>query len=193
MRDTDGHHYITTREVEVLKNTPPHACFKVSPETGTEKDWFHFDASCSWDKEDKWNREAKLKMCWIFNWDLRRTNEIGWSTKATKVKHEFAAPGDYKVRLGVMDTSGVKTFIFRTVTVKGPVARPSKVVPTTPPRPREIKKTLRRPGPQKMKRASNGKGVRDWLDLPKKEWRKLKMQEVIQQRFLKSKRSTRRK
>ncbi len=174
VRDTDGHHYITTREVEVLKNTPPHACFKVSPETGTEKDWFHFDASCSWDKEDKWNREAKLKMCWIFNWDLRRTNEIGWSTKATKVKHEFAAPGDYKVRLGVMDTSGVKTFIFRTVTVKGPVARPSKVVPTTPPPAPGDKEDITPPRAPKDETGIKWEGCQGLVGLAKEGMAKIK-------------------
>ncbi len=90
-------------------NTPPTACFIVSPDTGTVATDFRFDASCSTDGQDA---TAQLQV----RWDLESDGvwDVDWSTVKTLTRR-FAAIGARTVALEVKDSAGLAASTSRQI------------------------------------------------------------------------------
>lgn len=78
-------------------NRPPVAGFEVAPSVGDLSTVFEFNSSASWDYETP---AASLLFRW--DWDGDGTWDTGWSNESA-ASHQYSTPGDYTVRLEVMD------------------------------------------------------------------------------------------
>jgi hypothetical protein len=107
---------ISSEVSESFTNFCPIAHFAVSPVEGNISTSFQFDASSSSDIEDA-GIALKLRWDWegddIWNtaWDTL------WSSNKT-ISHGFLHPGEYQVRLGVMDSGGLVNYTSLTVAVR---------------------------------------------------------------------------
>ncbi|MBN2208892.1 MAG: PKD domain-containing protein [Candidatus Coatesbacteria bacterium] len=82
------------------KNTPPDACFTVTPSTGSTATEFSFNASCSTDPDGTF---ATLQFRWDFEND--GNYDTSYLTSPT-VSHRFTTPGTKTVVLEVKDSAG---------------------------------------------------------------------------------------
>ena len=83
-------------------NEAPAACLTATPETGTVKTIFIFDAGCSTDDETP---SDKL----TFRWDWE--NDRVWDTKPStekSAKHQYNSEGPKTILLEVRDEQGLK-------------------------------------------------------------------------------------
>ena len=96
-----------------IPNTIPMASFTVSPDSGTTRTVFSFDASLSADMED--SAEA-LQVRW--DWEDDGTYDTPFSATKT-AQHEYDTSGSKTIRLEVMDTGGLSGVTTRTVQVAG--------------------------------------------------------------------------
>lgn len=95
-------------ELEIVKNTPPHAYFEIKPKVGTPGTEFLIDVKKSTDSQYKAN---KLEYRFDFDGDGK------WDTKFTPIilyKHKFAKPGLKNVIMEVRDPEGL-TSLFRKI------------------------------------------------------------------------------
>jgi len=97
--------------VTVIYSTNPVASFTVSPQEGTTSAVFSFDASACSDLEDP---PVALTLRW--DWEDDGIWDTSWTTDKTAL-HQFAAPGEYTVRLEVKDTTGLTNSTTRQFTV----------------------------------------------------------------------------
>jgi formylglycine-generating enzyme required for sulfatase activity len=99
VRDPGGLTDDATREITIsLENTPPVACFSVSPESGLVTREFEFDATCTEDAEDP---PGQLEFHW--DWDNDGVFDLT-GIGLTDPTHQFAEPGFYEVVLWVVDS-----------------------------------------------------------------------------------------
>ncbi len=93
-------------------NTPPTACFTVTPSSGTTSTDFQFNASCSSDNEDAL---SSLQVRW--DWENDGTWDTPYSTTKTN-SHQYASTGTKTIRLEVKDTGGLTNQTMRSVEVQ---------------------------------------------------------------------------
>jgi len=96
-------------------NTKPVASFIVTPDSGDTGDTFSVDASGCSDAEDP---IGLLQVRW--DWDGDGDWDTSWSTLKT-AQHIYLAPGNYSIRMEVMDTGGLRNITSRDVEVTGEV------------------------------------------------------------------------
>jgi hypothetical protein len=96
--DTAGNYATDTVSIIVLVNSPPSASFTVSPLNGPVDMTFSVDASSSTDFEDD---AGLLEVRW--DWEDDGTWDTDWTTEKTAT-HQYSVPGDYTIRLEVVDT-----------------------------------------------------------------------------------------
>lgn len=104
-------------EIEVVKNTPPHAYFEIEPKIGTPGTIFYIDTGKSTDSQYKANL---LDYRFDFNGDGI------WDTKFTSIrlyKHRFKEPGLKNVIMEVRDPEG-GTSLYRKIVVIKPNKQP---------------------------------------------------------------------
>jgi PKD repeat protein len=92
-------------------NQAPAACFTVTPETGTVKTIFLFDAGCSTD-------DATPPDKLTFRWDWE--NDRVWDTKPSTEKtasHQYNSEGPRTVLLEVRDEQGLEGIVTHDVVV----------------------------------------------------------------------------
>ena len=87
------------------------AVFTVSPIRGYVTDTFAVDASWSSDLEDS---VSALQVRW--DWEDDGIWDTNWSTSKT-AQHQYPTPGNYTIRLEVMDTGGLTSWMKRDVEV----------------------------------------------------------------------------
>jgi PKD repeat protein len=97
--------------VTVSYSINPVASFTVSLQDGTTSTVFAFDASACSDLEDP---PTALTLRW--DWEADGIWDTSWTTDKTAL-HQFAAPGEYTVKLEVKDTTGLTNSTTRHVTV----------------------------------------------------------------------------
>jgi PKD repeat protein len=95
-------------------NTPPTACFSASPATPTTGQAVTFDSSCSTDPGGSISSRA---------WDLDNDGSFDDGT-GTTASRTFATPGNYTVRLRVVDNRGSATETSKVIAAanRAPVA-----------------------------------------------------------------------
>jgi len=117
VKDTAGLMDVTTRSVTVSsstpQNTPPTACFTVTPAAGTTATVFQANASCSTDNEDA---PASLQVRW--DWENDGVWDTEWRTTKT-ASHQYTTTGTKTIRMQVQDTGGLMDVTTRSVTVSG--------------------------------------------------------------------------
>jgi formylglycine-generating enzyme required for sulfatase activity len=103
VKDTGGLSSSTTRAVQVTaSNSPPVACFTVSPPDDPIWDpSYQLDASCSTDRQDSL---TALEVRW--DWDNDGTWDTGYTTGKT-ASHQYEVTGIKTIKLEVKDTSGL--------------------------------------------------------------------------------------
>jgi len=92
-------------------NIPPFASFSVTPLFGPIPTIFQFNASGSTDPEDT---PSALQVHW--DWE----NDGIWDTNLSNIKsttHQYFTPGNYTIKLEVLDTGGLADTTTRQVTV----------------------------------------------------------------------------
>lgn len=94
-------------------NSRPVAAFTVTPMTGATGEEFSFDASSCADEEDL---EEDLQVRW--DWDGDGNWDTSFSTDKT-VTHAYLLPGNYTIRMEVLDTGGLSDVTSATVEVTG--------------------------------------------------------------------------
>ncbi|MFC2121996.1 FISUMP domain-containing protein, partial [Bacteroidota bacterium] len=95
----------------VKENNAPVAVFTVTPENGNTQTLFRFDASQSYDKEDKLSEL-------MVRWDYEGDNiwDTGWLSEKTE-SHRYISPGIYQLGLEVRDSNGKKKEFIKQIYV----------------------------------------------------------------------------
>ncbi len=107
----DGFLGLRLARTEWWGDTPPYACFVVSPDSGGGGTLFEVDASCSADREDP---VAALLVRWDWEDDGR------WDTDYSLTKtaaHQYGAKATFTIRLEVRDTRGMTATTIQSVEV----------------------------------------------------------------------------
>ncbi|HUT02753.1 MAG TPA: PKD domain-containing protein [bacterium] len=108
--DSSGGSSVCLKNIRVI-NTPPTAAFLASPNEGTVRTAFSFNASLSSDLEDP---APELLVRWDFNSD--GTFDTDFTTFKT-TSRSFSTPGQKTITLEVADTQDARSTTTRTVTV----------------------------------------------------------------------------
>lgn len=113
VKDANGGTDTTEQRILVEDaNTPPVACFTISPDSGDTSTVFSFDASCSTDPD---GTESTLQYRWDFDND--GTFDTSY-VSSPDITHQFHTPGTKTVVLEVMDEPGDTDTTSRQVTVE---------------------------------------------------------------------------
>jgi len=108
--DTQGRIRVYERATEIEEvGNPPRASFTADRYQGKIGSTFYFDASTSWDPEDKKDVEVR--------WDFENN---GWDTvfsQDKKISHNFAVPGAFLVTLEAKDSGGNKDITQKEIVV----------------------------------------------------------------------------
>lgn len=99
-------------EIEVVKNTPPHAYFEIEPKVGTPGTEFRIDAGKSTDSQYRANL---LKYRFDYNGDGK------WDTKFTPIRlyeHKFTKSGLKNVIMEVRDPEGASSLFRKIIMIK---------------------------------------------------------------------------
>jgi PKD repeat protein len=127
VKDPQG---LTSRKVspvEVsLSSSAPIAYFTVTPESGRLSDVFLFDASGCYDSQDP---ITQLKVHWDFNGD--GIFDQPWTTNKAAM-YVFTEPGQYIVKLEVIDTQGLIGSTTRIVNVAAANIKPTAIFTVNP-------------------------------------------------------------
>ena len=92
-------------------NTPPTACFTVSPPSGYLDTIFSFDASCSSDAQDP---ASALQVRW--DWKNDGVYDTSYTTTKTAT-HQYTSAGTKTIKLQVRDTGGLTNTTTKSVIV----------------------------------------------------------------------------
>ena len=127
VKDPEGLTSRLVSSVEVtLSSSAPIAFFTVNPESGRISDFFLFDASGCYDAQDG---VTQLKVHWDFDsdgiWDLP------WTTNKAAL-HVYNEPGEYMVKLEVLDTQGLLGSTTRIVNVEAANIKPTAIFTVDP-------------------------------------------------------------
>ena len=93
--DNQGGTTSAERQIDILDNLPPTASFVVTPSAGSQSTTFTFDATSSTDADGTVKR---------YRWDFAD----GTISNRAVVKHQFSAPGKYRIELVVTDDGGAE-------------------------------------------------------------------------------------
>ena len=115
--DSGGASSISLKSITV-NNTPPTAAFLASPNEGTVRTAFSFNASLSSDLEDP---APDLRVRWDFDSD--GTFDTDFTTFKT-ASRSFSTPGQKTITLEVADTQDARSTATRTVTVLNTTPKP---------------------------------------------------------------------
>ncbi len=96
LTDNQGGVSSASQDLQVVENLPPIASFEVTPSAGSQLTVFTFDATSSQDLDGTIKR---------YHWDFADGTQVNNPI----VKHQFPAPGKYRVELTVKDDSNQET------------------------------------------------------------------------------------
>ncbi len=109
---------VTWTAAAPLQNTPPTADFTIDPPQGVVGTTFFFDPIHVSDSED-----SDAWLLTRFDFDGDGVWDTTWDNPTNPaVRHEYATPGTYQVRLEVMDTGGLTDIAVKTLQVGDPGA-----------------------------------------------------------------------
>jgi len=110
VKDINGQTDVDMDSLEV-ENVLPTAFFTMTPDSGTVETVFSFDASGSTDLEDD---ASELKVRWDFDNDCTFETEYSLTKTTT---YQYSEPGEYTLKVEVLDTDGEYSRYFRTVKI----------------------------------------------------------------------------
>lgn len=107
-----------------LANTPPVAVFSFNPTSGNTSAIFKFDGSDSYDNEDP---TSTLKVRW--DWENDGIWDKQWSTEKI-VQHRYIKQDIFTIKMEIMDTYGLKSYVTHRLSIKNFKACPDLPVIT---------------------------------------------------------------